>query len=184
LCYPTGDHHSFVLDFTRLEQSFPGYAVYYHSQVKSPSGEFKCDFMEIQKFMYDPRDAMSIMSDTVVKAELMEDGSGIIVTEPMLPKFVVSNRSTIEQITGDWHEEKSTDYIEKMEKYEKNIRNYRYTKIFFPSEVIGTTENIRGNRAGRGATSLELHHTVVPFWDVVPGHGLMQVIVNYVSLEY
>jgi hypothetical protein len=134
----------FPLNLDRFEQILPGYACLYIKNEENSATKMSFDYFEIIKQVGDPRDIISTNgAKPNVSAELISDGSGVIISEPMIPTYWVNN---IKQVCkGDeFARNKKVDYIDKLAKYRESAPKLRKTRLIFPQGVVGSTEHIGG----------------------------------------
>jgi hypothetical protein len=139
------DGMSFTLNFDNMHQFHPGYTALY---MKNHDGEegYSFDYIEVKKYLNDPRDAIAAPGLPVkIKAELLEDGRGMVIYEPMLATYFETD---VRQINAkyEFNKAKKVAYIEQTMKHKEkeSTDRIRKTYIYFPDNIIGTTEYIGG----------------------------------------
>lgn len=84
---PPLENMSFLLNFNNMYQWHPCYTALY---MKNHDGgnRMTFDYIEVKKHLFDTRDVLSAPSKPVqIKAELLKDGRGMVVYEPMLATY-------------------------------------------------------------------------------------------------
>lgn len=115
------------------------------------------DYIEVIRFPPDGRDILNVKGqDASISAKLLPDGSGIVVTEPLLPTYLWQNMAEMHAMDR-FSKEKKIDYLGKVKKYKELPEQDRQTIIYFPEGIIGTTEYIGSDQESTNRqTDLEL----------------------------
>jgi hypothetical protein len=100
------------------------------------------DYFEVMRYIPDGRDILNLKGKrSVVSAKLLENGTGMVITEPLLPSYMWQNLPELNE--GDrFSKEKKIDYLGKVKLYKESGENLRQTTLYFPDGVIGSTEYI------------------------------------------
>jgi hypothetical protein len=132
----------FNLNTETFHQTHPGYACIKNLGFEDHKKEIVYDSIEIIKFVTDPRDIV----DELLSAELLEDGSGMIVSgEPLLPQYFSRNIDEMFSESGQDGEllgSRKRDYARKMKIFQGLTMKTRDTIILFPKNMIGTNQFI------------------------------------------
>ena len=100
------------------------------------------DYFEVMWFPPDGRDVLNLQGhDATISAKLLDDGSGIVVSEPLLPTYLLQNITDMHQM-DPFPTEKKIDYLGKIKKYKELPDQQRQTTIYFPDGITGTTDYI------------------------------------------
>jgi hypothetical protein len=128
-----------------MHQWHPCYAALY---MKNHDGGKKMtfDYIEVKKYLVDARDVLPAPGRPVkIKAELLPDGRGMVVSEPMLATYFETD---VKQVNAKepFSQAKKVAYIEQTVKHKAAdiSARVRKTYIYFPDHIVGTTEHIGG----------------------------------------
>jgi hypothetical protein len=149
---------SFDLTFQTLYQEHSGFAATYLSNYSDPDGKVVYDYFEVMRFAPDCRDVLELPNNkATVSAKLLEDGSGMVVSEPMMPTFLWNNLAQMHEEDA-FPQPKKVDFIGKIQAFEQaGEKQTRHTTIYFPDNIIGTTEFIGSDPLStERSTDLEL----------------------------
>jgi hypothetical protein len=133
---------SFQIDFQTIHQAHPGFGCSYVMQFPDPGGSMVYDYFEIMRFPPDGRDVLILVGhEPTVSAKLLEDGTGMVVTEPLLPSYLWQNLSEMHHM-DPFPKEKKIDFLSKVKSYKELPEQQRHTTIYFPDGIVGTTDYI------------------------------------------
>ena len=144
----TGRHHfhhgvdSFQITFDTIHQVNPGYGVSYVEKFPDQDGSMVYDYFEVMRYIPDGRDILNLKGKrSVVSAKLLEDGTGMVITEPLLPSYMWQNLPEMDE--GDpFSKSKRIDFLGKVKLYKESGEHLRQTTLYFPDGVIGSTDYI------------------------------------------
>jgi hypothetical protein len=160
---------SFNLNLDTFHQTQPGWAVLFNQGYENKKLDIAFDYFEVIKFCHDPRE---VSQGSIVKAELFSDGTGMIVKEPLVPAFFLSNimeLTTEGSDTDGWGGTRRRDYNKKMKAFASQ-KQYRTTMIHFPQNIIGTNEFIGfKKKSDRKNIELRVFSNIFQFWTTLQG---------------
>lgn len=107
------------------------------------------------KFCHDPRE---VSQGSTISAELFEDGTGMLVKEPLIPAYFLHNIVELSNDGSDkegWGGTRKRDYNKKMKEYHASANQSRTTTINFPAGIVGTNEFI-GHKKKSSRKHIEL----------------------------
>lgn len=162
-------HIEFNLSLDTFYQTQPGWAVLFNQGFELVKLDIAFDYFEVIKFCHDPRE---ISRESILTAELFEDGTGMVVKEPLIPSFFINNIKELSTYGSDkngWGATRKRDYNKKMKAFEKE-KQYRLTTIHFPKNIIGTNEFIghkKTSTSDRKNVELRVFSNIFEFWHVV-----------------
>jgi hypothetical protein len=111
-------------------------------QYQDPFVPMVYDYFVIMRFPPDGRDVLNLQGhDACFSAKLLEDGTGMVVTEPLLPSYLWQNLAELND-QDPLPKEMKIDILGKVQAYKESAEQYRRTTIYFPDGIIGTTELI------------------------------------------
>ena len=148
---------SFTIDFKNMHQVHPGFGCSYVKQYSDPYLPMVYDYFDIMRFPPDGRDVLNVKGHTAcISAKLLDDGTGMVVTEPLLPSYMWQNLAEMHE--GDpFPKEKKIDMLGKARDYKESPSKERQTTIYFPDGIIGTTDSIGADSGStERQTDLEL----------------------------
>ena len=144
----TGRHHfhhgadSFQITFDTIHQVHAGYGVTYVERFPDAKGAMVYDYFEVMRYIPDGRDILNLKGKgAIVSAKLLQDGTGMVISEPLLPSYMWQNLPEMND-GEEFSKEKKIDYLEKVKLYKESGEKTRQTTIYFPDGVIGSTEYI------------------------------------------
>jgi hypothetical protein len=146
---------SFQLNFDTFHQCLPTYYLLYNSGFNDKKGSRSFDFLEVIKTVSDVRD----IGNFDVSAELLADGTGMVVTEPLVSQCLLQN-------VEEWNKKdlfdisRSRDYNTKIGEYNNLPKKVRLTTIKFPFGTIGTTDFIGGKKESSRKEELHTFNTI------------------------
>jgi hypothetical protein len=147
---------AFQLNLENIYQNMPGYQVIYNQGYNDIVRKKSFDFFEVMKTVSDPRD----IGDYAVFAELLPNGSGMVVSEPLIAPYFIQN-------VKEWNKKdpfelcRLKDYNSKMARYRELQKKVRLTTIHFPAGIVGTTDFIGGKEnSSRKQVELETFRTI------------------------
>ena len=152
---------SFTIDFENIHQVHPGFGCSYVKQYTDPYTPMVYDYFDIMRFPPDGRDVLNVKGHTSsILAKLLDDGTGMVVTEPLLPSYMWQNLAEMHE--GDpFPKEKKIDMLGKAREYKELLSKERTTTIYFPDGIIGTTDYIGAdNGSTERRTDLELFNNM------------------------
>lgn len=115
-------------------------------QFSESTSSIAFDYFEVMRFPPDGRDILNLHGhDATFSARLLEDGTGIVVTEPLLPTYFLNNIAEMHSM-DPFPVEKKIDYLGKLDKYKVLPDQQRHTTIYFPDGIIGTTDYIGADK--------------------------------------
>jgi hypothetical protein len=164
-------HNEMVLDLSVCEQSLSGFACVYVKKFEDTDGSMIYDYLELIRFSVDIRDIMPDGNKpAAMSAKLLEDGTGMVVTEPMLPLFFLRNQEEINE-SDPYPVAKQADIKQKVDYYNsRSERPLRQTIIYFPEGMIGTTEYIGSDTSStERSKDLELFSSI---FNIPPTEGI------------
>lgn len=111
-------------------------------QYSDPFVPMVYDYFDIMRFPPDGRDVLNVKGhSSCISAKLLEDGTGMVVTEPLLPSYMWQNLAEMHE-EDPFPKEKKIDMYQKVKDYKELPDNLRHTTIYFPDGIIGTTDYI------------------------------------------
>jgi hypothetical protein len=166
---------TFQLNFETFYQCMPGYHLLYNAGFVDTKRTQSFDFFEVMKTVTDPRD----IGNFDVFAELLPDGSGMVVSEPLVAPFFVHN-------VKEWNTKdpfavsRLKDYNSKMNLYKSIPKKVRLTTIKFPFGTVGTTDFIGGKRnSSRKQVELHAFNTIFDCEANMAAFGKVKKFPNY-----
>ena len=159
---PQLDTMSFLLNFNNMHQWHPCYAALYMKN-HNDGNKMTYDYIEVKKYLVDARDVLPAPGKPVkIKAELLTDGRGMVVYEPMLATYF---KTDVKQVNAKepFSQAKKVAYIEQTMKHKAAdiAARVRKTYIYFPDNIVGTTEHIGGvEHSLNKSTELNLSYNV------------------------
>ena len=160
---------SFNLNLETFYQTQPGWAVIYNQGFEHSKLDIAFDYFEVIKFCHDPRE---VSQGSIVTAELFEDGSGMVVKEPLIPAFFLKNIIELSNDGSDkngWGGSRKRHYNKKMKPFASQ-KQYRSTTILFPQNIVGTNEFIGfKKKSERKNIELRVFSNIFQFWTSLQG---------------
>lgn len=158
-------HIEFNLSLETFYQIQPGWACLFHTGYEHKTLEIAFDYFEVIKFCHDPRE---ISRGSILTAELLEDGSGMVVKEPLIPAYFIKNIEELSENGSDktgWGLTRKRDYNKKMKVFYALQKQYRTTTIHFPHGITGTNEYIGfKKKTERKNIELRVFSNIFEFW--------------------
>lgn len=177
------DTISFLLNFENMHQWHPLYTSLY---MKNHDGgnDMTFDYMEVSKYLVDARDVLPAPNRPVkIQAELLADGRGMVVSEPMLATYYETDVKQV-NVKEPFNQAKKVAYIEQTVKHKAAdvSARIRKTYIYFPNNIIGTTEHIGGvEHSLNKSTQLELSFNIFKLATV---YDLQNTVVTQAAYAY
>ena len=156
-----------------MHQWHPSYAALY---MKNHDGgnDMTFDYMEVNKYLVDARDVLPAPGRPVkIKAELLPDGRGMVVSEPMLATYFETDVKQV-NVKEAFNQAKKVAFIEQTVKHKAAdvSARIRKTYIYFPNHIVGTTEHIGGvEHSLNKSTELELSFNIFKLATVYDLHN-------------
>jgi hypothetical protein len=162
----------FNLNTETFHQTHPGFGCIKNFGFEDHRKQIVFDYLEIIKFVTDPRDIV----DELLSAELLEDGSGMIVSgEPLLPQYFLRN---IDEIFSEKGQDgallgsRKRDYARKMKVFHGLPKKTRNTMILFPKHMIGTNQFIGyKKKSDRKLVELRMFSNIFEYHTIMQGTG-------------
>ena len=83
---------SFTIDFENITQVHPGFGCSYVKQYSDLFNPVVYDYFDVIRYPPDGRDILNVKGHSAcISAKLLEDGTGMVVTEPLLPSYMWQN---------------------------------------------------------------------------------------------
>lgn len=138
-------HLEFTLSFETIHQTQPGWALLFHQGYEDARLNIAFDYFEVIKWCHDPRD---VTVGSILSAELLSDGTGMVVKEPLISQFFIKNIDELSTKGSDkkWGATRRRDYGRKMKLFHSLASKNRLTTLHFPRNIIGTNEFIGSKR--------------------------------------
>lgn len=159
---PLEEHMSFVLNFNSMHQWHPCYNALYMRN-HDGGNRMSFDYIEVKKHLFDNRDVYAAPNKPIqIKAELLTNGRGMVVYEPMLATYFETDLSQVNK-KEPFCQAKKVAFIEQTVKHKaaETSARVRKTYIYFPDHIVGTTEHIGGvEHSLNKSTELNLFYNI------------------------